>query len=204
MYVKQLKRKTRNLKRGLKRMTRKLKRNLGGNMTLSLTIGLRNKKGGKRSSSKRKRSSKSSSSSKSKRSSQKKMNGGNCMIGAPYNAADLMPKGNYLPYNPRVEAWPEQSNAIFKGGKSKKQKKQRGGGILSTLMPDELVNFSRHVPATLGQMYDSFNGTTSPASSYVYPTNQPLAAVSVAASAGPAQSDLLKMYQQNNNSVARI
>ena len=57
----------------------------------------------------------------------KKMRGGSCnavaptaiaipsSVGVPYNAADLNPKGNMYAYNPNVEQWPDQSNAIFDG-----------------------------------------------------------------------------------------
>ena len=62
-------------------------------------------------------------------------------VGVPYNAADLNPKGNLYAYNPNVEQWPDQSNAIFDGpmfkmnggrkrrnskGKKSKGKKSKG------------------------------------------------------------------------------
>jgi hypothetical protein len=208
---------TRNLT-SLKRMTQKLKPKLNGNITLSLTLGLRNKKGGKRSSSKRSSSGKRSSSKRSSKSkkrygkSKKKMSGGDSdsIIGLPYNAGDLVPQGNHLPFNPNVIDTPQPSNNMT-GGQKRYRKNQRGGGMFSTFFPDEAVNFTRYVPATLGQMYDRFNGATSTASSFVYPTDQPLAAASVATGVAAATakglmppSDLLKMYNNNNNLVSRI
>ncbi len=73
----------------------------------------------------------------------KKMRGGGCnamapttmpsAVGVPYNAADLHPKGNMYAYNPNVEQWPDQSNAVFNGpmfnmngGKRSRGKRSRG------------------------------------------------------------------------------
>ena len=173
-----LKQKARNLKQKSRRITRRIK----------------NKKGGKTHKNHKKHT--------------KKMRGGSScgmrpLIGSPYNAADVSPSGNYLPYNPKVEAWPEQSNAIFnmQGGKNKKR--QKGGGFLSTLLPDELINVGRSIPSSIGQMYDRFNGAESTASSYVYPTNQQYAKFATVQNMLP-KTDLLKMYNNNNNIVSRI
>jgi hypothetical protein len=148
----------------------------------------------------------------------KMQKGGGAMVpnfGAPYNAADIYPNGNYYPYNPNVEQWPDQSNAIFaqRGGKKKSRKqlnkiykKQRGGGItdfVTTLLPLEVVNIGRSIPAGLGHMYDRFNGSLSSASSMVYPTQQPLVSP-VNASSSMNPPDILSMYNNNNNQVSRI
>jgi hypothetical protein len=140
------------------------------------------------------------------------------VFGSPYNAAELLPKGNYYPYNPNVEQWPEQSNGIFRGGRgtgagrrrTKKgkhlSKKQKGGGItefVTTLLPEEVVNIGRSFPAGLGHMYDKFNGALSLPSSMVYPTQQPYV-TQTAASANRSMSppDILNMYNTSNGQVA--
>jgi len=185
---------TRSSKQKTRRLMRRSKNKMNRNITLSLTLGLKQKKGGKH------------------KKYSKKMRGGGCgmmpFIGAPYNAADAAPNGNYLPYNPKVEPWPEQSNAIFnmRGGfnmRGRKKKSQKGGGFFSTMMPDELVNIGRSIPATMGQMYDRFNGSVSMPSSHVYPTDQPLA-VNVRAPSIMSQADLLNIYNNKNNIVSRI
>ena len=54
--------------------------------------------------------------------------------------------------------------------------KMRGGGLssfISTILPDEIVNIGRSVPAAVGHMADKFNGVISSGSSQVYPTQQP-------------------------------
>ena len=53
--------------------------------------------------------------------------------------------------------------------------KQRGGGVssfISGILPDEIVNIGRSVPAAFGHMSDKFNGVISLPSSHVYPTQQ--------------------------------
>lgn len=203
-FTRKINARTRNLTQKLKANTRKLTRNLK-NISIGLTLELKHKRGGKKIKNNTQRKYKV-----------KKMRGGNCLsplIGTPYNAASEQPAGNFYAYNQKVEAWPQQSNAIFdmKGGKKKRGKKQKGGGFLSTLLPDEIVNIGRSIPATLGQMYDRFDGSISPASTHVYPTDQPLAVSSTQRSLiGPPgfyampQTDLLKMYNNNNNIVSRI
>jgi hypothetical protein len=164
--------------------------------------------------------------SKSKKLSKRKQRGGtseNVFIGPPYNAAAAEPQGNYYAYNQRVEAWPVPSNSQFgtqfvggaRKSKSKKHKgkKYHGGGIsemITTLLPEELVNIGRAVPASLGRMYDRFDGSLSSPSSMVYPTQQPLASTLSSAStiAGVNRMmtppDLLKFYNTNNNQVSRL
>ena len=142
------------------------------------------------------------------------------LVGAPYDAAAANPHGNYYAYNERVEAWPVPSNSQFGGRRrksksksknkqSKYKKQQRGGGIsefITTLLPEELVNIGRAVPASVGHMYDRFNGSLSSPSSLVYPTQQPLAHVSTGASTSRMMTppDLVKFYNTNNNNVSRI
>ena len=172
----------------------------------------------KRSSNKHKRSSNKRSSHKRSRHTHTKkcghkhkrsrhMYGGNApLMGSPYNAADLHPQGNYHAYNTKVEAWPQQSNAIA-GGRGRKGKRRLHGGGFSTfvtaLLPEEVVNIGRSVPAAAGHMYDKFNGSLSPASTHVYPTQQPLIpqALSEQLMKPP---DIMKMYTSNNNLVSKL
>ncbi len=146
-------------------------------------------------------------------------------VGVPYNAADLLPKGNYYSYNSNVEQWPDQSNAILngpmfkmhggrrrksrkgrKGKKTRYGRKQRGGGItefVTALLPQEFVSIGRSLPAGIGHMYDKFNGATPSASSMVYPTDQPLVK-QIYADAGTAPTDISRIYNQKNLLVSGI
>jgi len=142
-------------------------------------------------------------------------------LGAPYNSADMMPAGNHYAYNPLVQQWPSPSNTGFNmnGGRRRKRthqqkrrtrykyKKQRGGGItefVTALLPQEIVNIGRSVPASVGHMYDRFNGATPSASSMVYPTNQPLVKNIYMTDAGTAPVDLTAIYNSKNNIVSTI
>ena len=177
------------------------------------------KKRSKRSRTKR---TKRSSTRRTKRSGTRKMRGGNNMwplIGAPYNAADLHPSGNHLAFNTKVEAWPEQSNAILEdrsmmgmvraggGRKGKgKGKKQRGGSFnnfINAIVPDDILTLGRTIPAAAGHAYDRFTGVLSSPSSLVYPTQQPLVPT-VTAERAMRPPDIMKMYNNNNNLVSKI
>ena len=62
------------------------------------------------------------------------------------------------------------------GGRRGRGKGMHGGGLssfISTILPDEIVNIGRSVPAAVGHMADKFNGVISSGSSQVYPTQQP-------------------------------
>ena len=146
-------------------------------------------------------------------------------VGVPYSAADLSPRGSYYAYNPNVEQWPSPSNGnfIMNGGrrrrtrygkKSKKGKKtgkkQRGGSfseniskMFTTLVPEEIVNITRSLPASVGHMYDKYNGATPSASSMVYPTEQPLVH-KIYTDVGSPPSDIGKIYNVNSALVSRI
>ena len=123
----------------------------------------------------------------------KRMSGGyNPFIGPPYNASDVYAMGNYLPPSPNgypsgLLVPPIPSNGPIGGGGKYKQKKyrkslsgglrrrnikQRGGGIFSTLVPEDLLNMGRSIPAAAGHFMDKFNGVLSLPSSMVYPTQQ--------------------------------
>lgn len=163
---------------------------------------------------------------------QKKMRGGSndtsrpmgmsATVGSPYNAGDLNPNGNYYAYNTNVQPWAEPSNNMSggrrrimkKGKKSKKTKygyrKQRGGdfaetvsNMFTTLVPQELVNITRALPAGLGHMYDRYNGAISSGSSMVYPTDQPNVKP-LYVDAGPRPPDIAGIYNAKNSLVSKI
>ena len=106
-------------------------------------------------------------------------------IGSPYYATDSNPSGNYLPLSDNgvpsgLPVPPVNSNPQF-GGRGKrsgsKGKKQYGGGLsefMSTILPDDIVNLGRSIPAAIGHTMDRFNGLIPSASSHVYPTQQPI------------------------------
>jgi len=123
------------------------------------------------------------------------------LVGSPYNAGDLNPNGNYLPLsnngvpsglpNPPMPSNP-QFNTQFggkrgkKGGclnwfkkskrKGRRGMRQRGGGLsefMSAIVPDDLMNIGRSIPAAAGNFMDKFNGLNPLGTSQVYPTQQP-------------------------------
>jgi hypothetical protein len=175
----------------------------------------------KRSSTKTKRSSTKRTKTKRSRTRRsstrtRKMRGGNMwpLIGAPYNAAQLHPSGNHYAFNTKVEAWPEQSNAILEnssmvragGGRKGKGKKQRGGSFgsfINTIVPDDILTLGRTIPAAAGHAYDRFTGVLSSPSSLVYPTQQPLVST-VSTETAMRPPDIMKMYNNNNNLVSKI
>jgi len=99
-------------------------------------------------------------------------------LGLPYDATVKgFPTGNHLPYNMNVLRAPEPSYPQI-GGKYRKHKKQRGGGVfsnfMSTMIPLEPLNVLRSMPAAVGHTWDKFNGTISSQSTMVHPTEQNL------------------------------
>jgi hypothetical protein len=151
----------------------------------------------------------------------RQMRGGNGapspFVGSPYNAGSSgLPSGNYNPYNFNVIARPEPSNPLFEGSavshqlgggkKNKYRNRQKGGDVgsfLSSLVPDDILNITRSVPAAVGHMYDKFNGVTSMPSTMVYPTEQPLIP-DVAIDRMMRPPDISKMYNNNNNMISRL
>ena len=145
--------------------------------------------GSKRSSSKR---SRNINKRKHKRNpshihSDYMMHGGRAQspwVGSPYIATDRIPNGNFLPQSLNgvpsgLPVPPRQSGLQFGGRNNKKNnnKNQRGGGIssfISSILPDEVVNFGRYIPAAAGNLMDRYNGLETLPSSSVYPTEQPL------------------------------
>jgi hypothetical protein len=136
-------------------------------------------------------------------------------MGTLYNAADLSPKGTYHGFNPNVQQWAAPSNGMFggrgrrkgkKGKKTKYSRKQRGGGLtefVTALLPQEIVNIGRSLPASLGHVYDKYDGAIPSASSMVYPTDQPLVKA-IYPTVMTAPADISKIYNQNNLLVSKI
>jgi hypothetical protein len=133
-------------------------------------------------------------------------------IGPSYNVA--APGGNHYAYNMNVKALPIDSNAPFdkgqQGGKKQKNKnkknKQRGGGVssfISGILPDEIMNIGRSVPAAVGHFADRFNGVISTPSSMVYPTQQPLVP-NVNATNVLNPVDIQRIYNNANASVLAV
>ena len=184
------------------------------------------KRSTKRSRSKRSRSKRTKRSTKRKHI--KKIRGGNApFIGSRYNAADAAPNGNYLAYNPKVVPLPEQSNAILNdrqlmgvvraggGGykrsgykrSGRKSKKMRGGSLslgafATSILPDDVVNLGRAIPAGLGNMYNNYTGLSPLPSSYVYPTQQPVIPTVTQPTMSPP--DILGIYNTANNQVSNM
>ena len=50
---------------------------------------------------------------------------------------------------------------------------QNGGGFISSIVGEDTLNLFRSIPASVGHFSDTLSGRHSPASSYVYPTQQP-------------------------------
>jgi len=151
-----------------------------------------------------------------------RMRGGStpALIGSAYDAGSAapMPSGNHYapsPYgvpsggvDPAMRAGP-----VYNGGnkkiynKNNKNKRMRGGGMFSdfvtAIVPDELINIGRSIPASLGHLSDKFQGVNSSPSSQVYPTQQPLVqAVKPPTPIG--MPDILSSYNSANSAVATI
>ena len=84
----------------------------------------------------------------------------------------------------------------------RRRRAQTGGGYFSTLMPEDVLNAFRSVPEAVGHFSDKLIGQNSPASSYVYPTQQPhVNTISDIDSLQPRLLDLNDIY---NNASANI
>ena len=137
-----------------------------------------------KSTRKHKKSMRSKSKSTQKhrhRRHRKTMYGGHApppWVGSPYNAGDHSPNGNFLPQSPNGVP----SGLPISPMSTSPQFGQRGGGFMndlsmfaSKILPDDVVNLTRSIPAAGGNLMDRFNGNIPSASSQVYPTQQPLA-----------------------------
>jgi hypothetical protein len=182
--------------------------------------------------SRSKRSTKRTKRSTKRKHIKKIRGGNAPFIGSRYNAADAAPNGNYLAYNPKVVPLPEQSNAILNdrqlmgvvraggGGRKRsgykrsgykrsgrKSKKMRGGSLslgafATSILPDDVVNLGRAIPAGLGNMYNNYTGLSPLPSSYVYPTQQPVIPTVTQPTMSPP--DILGIYNTANNQVSNM
>ena len=134
-----------------------------------------------------------------------------------------IPAGGFDPAI-RAGAWPKQAA----GGKNRRMRMQsmlnmnrsmsrsmgrsrsmHGGGVssfVSSILPDEIVNIGRSIPASLGHMVDKFNGTISMPSSLVYPTQQPHVYQGSGSTAAPQMPpiDIMKAFTTANSSVPSV
>lgn len=137
-----------------------------------------------------------------------------------------IPSGGFDPAI-RAGAWPKQAA----GGKNRRMRMQsmlnmnrsmsrigrsmgrsrsmHGGGVssfVSSILPDEIVNIGRSIPASLGHMVDKFNGTISMPSSLVYPTQQPHVYQGSGSTAAPQMPpiDIMKAFTTANSSVPSV
>ena len=83
----------------------------------------------------------------------------------------------------------------------------RGGGLssfVSSILPDEIVNIGRSIPASVGHMVDKFNGTISSPSSLVYPTQQPHVYQGSPGASSMPPIDVMSAFNRANASVSPI
>jgi hypothetical protein len=134
-------------------------------------------------------------------------------VGSPYFASDRNPSGNFLPLSqeygvPSGLPVPPVSTSPQFGGKRSRHGRQRGGGFtdnlstfVSTVVPEDLLNAGRYIPAAAGNLMDRFNGLIPSASSQVYPTQQPLALSTQQASSNVSPPDVNAAYNRAISSV---
>lgn len=146
--------------------------------------------------------------------------------GAPYNAGDLKAGGNYLPLSaggiPSGSPIPQMSNPQFsqdggrlhsfskrkygKHGRGKRTNKYRQGGgglsqFMSAIVPEDILNIGRSIPAAASNFMDKYNGLTPVASSQVYPTQQPLVQQTQQANTSITPPNIPNFLQSNVASV---
>jgi len=138
--------------------------------------------------------------------------GGYPLVGAPFHTDTGgnfyipskvgVPSGGFDPARP--------APAFYSGGKGKGKGKhsQKGGGVssfISGILPDEIVNFGRFIPSSLGHLADRFQGVVSSPSSLVYPTQQPhVVQGSSTSTAQMAPVDVMGAFNKANASVLSI
>lgn len=145
-------------------------------------------------------------------------------IGAAYSSSGPnVPAANYyepspigipsgspvpLPSNPaytNVFTTPAPSmNLIQNGGRRKRKGMQRGGSFLSSVMPTDILNMTRSVPAAFSRFVNGWAGENSLASNYVYPTDQPLARGETINGMALSPPDIMNIYKNADSLVSRI
>ena len=135
-------------------------------------------------------------------------------IGSPYYATDLNPSGNYLPLSnvgvpsgfiiPPVNSNPQFGGRGKQSGRRRSGSKQSGGGLnefISTIIPEDILNIGRSIPAAAGNLMDRFNGNIPSASSHVYPTQQPMVSQAQQATGSVSPPDINAAYRSAVASV---
>jgi hypothetical protein len=76
------------------------------------------------------------------------------------------------------------------------------GAFATSILPDDVVNLGRSIPAGLGNMYNSYTGLSPVPSSFVYPTQQPV----IPNVSQPTMSppDIMGIYNTANNQVSKM
>jgi len=154
--------------------------------------------------------------------------------GAAYNAGDLRAGGNYLPLSPTGvpsgSPIPQLSNPQFsqdggrlhsfsmhkrgkhsrgKHGRGKRTNKYRQGGgglsqFMSSIVPEDILNIGRSIPAAANNFMDKYNGLTPEASSHVYPTQQPLVQQTQQANTSITPPNIPNLLRSNIASVMNM
>lgn len=83
-----------------------------------------------------------------------------------------------------------------------RRRNQTGGGFAATILGDDAINVFRSIPASIGHLVDTVNGQPHPASSFVYPTQQPH--VNTISNINSSQYSLLPLNDIYNNATSQI
>jgi hypothetical protein len=151
-------------------------------------------------------------------------------IGAAYSNSGLnVPAANYyapspngipsgspvpLPSNPAYTnvSMPQPStNLIQNGGRRKRKGKgmqrggmQSGGSFFTDMIPTDVLNMTRSVPAAFSRFISGWEGENTLASNYVYPTDQPLARGERITGMAVPPPDIMQIYKNADSLVSRI
>ena len=114
----------------------------------------------------------------------------------------------------RMQSMLNMNRSMSRSGRSMsrsmgRSRSMHGGGVssfVSSILPDEIVNIGRSIPASLGHMVDKFNGTISMPSSLVYPTQQPHVYQGSGSTTAPQMPpiDIMKAFTTANSSVPSV
>jgi len=153
-----------------------------------------------------------------------RMKGGSSIspfVGAPYSSSGLnFPPANYYPRNMAGYPIPSASNTFnnkFVGGgssggsasgskrKTKKiRRQQKGGNFFTKMMPNDLVNAVRAVPASFNRFISGWDGRNTLASDYVSPTAQPLAKGERVFGMAMPPPNIMEVYRDADATVSNI
>ena len=148
-----------------------------------------------------------------------RMKGGSSIspfVGAPYSSSGLnFPPANYYPRNMAGYPIPSASNTFnnkFVGGGSSSSKRktkkirrqQKGGNFFTKMMPNDLVNAVRAVPASFNRFISGWDGRNTLASDYVSPTAQPLAKGERVFGMAMPPPNIMEVYRDADAKVSNI